>query len=421
MAKPLRQYQKLSRLPLANHIRTAFAQTGRYNPIAIFEEKRGWDWIKSYLSDYLFRRAHPFLSARSAPNQSSVYTVPDNLRLGLAGDWGTGTDEAELVAQQMLRWDDGGATDLTIHLGDVYYVGKPNEIEENCLGGGPAATKAPQDCVTWPHGRLGSFALEGNHEMYAKGYAYFDEFLPRIGMLDDRGKPIGQGPSFFCLENAAWRVIGVDTGYNSVRFPPLEKLFGGNCQLDPAIIDWLRNVVRPQHDNKATVLLSHHQYFSAFRKDLDYRKPAKQLAEFFGKRPVIWFWGHEHRLSGYKLFGFEEFKVHGRCIGHGGMPADRESWDAARPAAKEILFYDARKNDLYPNDDIGRNGFAQLSFEGTRLIVDYKSLSPSLPGTGKKYAPDPEFVLSETFAWNGTDFATTHVPKITAPGFVFSP
>ena len=61
------------------------------------------------------------------------------------------------------------------------------------------------------NGRLGSegaFALNGNHEMYALGYGYFDHILPKLGV---RGSPRGQRASYFCLENDHWRIIALDT------------------------------------------------------------------------------------------------------------------------------------------------------------------------------------------------------------------
>jgi predicted phosphodiesterase len=55
--------------------------------------------------------------------------------------------------------------DFTIHLGDVYYVGDDNEVRENFLG----EKTSPYAPVRWPMGAKGSFALNGNHEMYADG------------------------------------------------------------------------------------------------------------------------------------------------------------------------------------------------------------------------------------------------------------
>jgi hypothetical protein len=78
--------------------------------------------------------------------------------------------------------------------------------------------------VTWPIGQKGSFGLNGNHEMYANGVAYFDMFLPRLGLRTGPCGMSGQQTSFFCLENDYWRIIAVDTGYNSTGVPILAHL-----------------------------------------------------------------------------------------------------------------------------------------------------------------------------------------------------
>jgi hypothetical protein len=79
-----------------------------------------------------------------------------------------------------------------------------------------------------------------------------------------------------------------------------------------------------QRDRRATIQLSHHNYFSNY--DTAYPRQAVQLKEFFAEHPVLWFWGHEHRLMIYKEYrvggGISAF---GRCIGHGGMPIELPS------------------------------------------------------------------------------------------------
>ena len=60
--------------------------------------------------------------------------------------------------------------------------------------------------------------MNGNHEMYALGKAYFKIMLQTLGMREpSTGQVRPQKASFFCLENEHWRIIGLDTGYNSVR------------------------------------------------------------------------------------------------------------------------------------------------------------------------------------------------------------
>ena len=61
----------------------------------------------------------------------------------------------------------------SIHLGDVYFVGDASEVDENFLGIKNRANDYAPCC--WPKGHKGSFALNGNHEMYARGIAYWHE------------------------------------------------------------------------------------------------------------------------------------------------------------------------------------------------------------------------------------------------------
>jgi hypothetical protein len=61
--------------------------------------------------------------------------------------------------------------------------------------------------------------------MYARGEGYFNDFLPKLGMRPGLGRPLaGQETSYFCLQNKFWRILGLDTGYNSVGIPVLEDL-----------------------------------------------------------------------------------------------------------------------------------------------------------------------------------------------------
>src|SRR6266849_3581371 len=149
-----------------------------YPPESMFSPSSLWEWFRNYLA-YLFKKKHMFPPYTASP-QNAIYDLLDengteNVRLSVAGDWGTGTNEAVAVARQMTN----SKPHFTIHIGDVYYVGDPPSVNENCLG-----TKNPNnnyDAVTWPIGERGSFALNGNHEMYANGGGYFDVFIQILG------------------------------------------------------------------------------------------------------------------------------------------------------------------------------------------------------------------------------------------------
>jgi hypothetical protein len=366
--KDLDQYQRSDALSLLYKAAEAAAPPN-YPPESMFSPVAVWSWIRNY-SAYVFHRKHDFVPCTAAPNYA-VYDLTDdengtaNVRVSLAGDWGTGTVESNSVADQIKR----SAPHFTIHLGDVYYVGDPPSINENCLGiVNPNNNYTP---VTWPLGSKGSFALNGNHEMYANGIGYFDVFLPHLGLYDG-DTMTGQLTSFFCLQNEDWRIVALDTGYNSIGFPILSQIplvndlpgVGGNCKLRPELIRWLTEVVKPEQDRRGIIVMSHHQAYSAF--ETSYRKPEQQLWNAGFQKPVLWFWGHEHRLAGYDLYGTTDLRSYGRCIGHGGMPVDR-GMPTHEPTP---VFYDNR----VARNTFGINGFVNLLFVGRNLSSEYIDL-----------------------------------------------
>ena len=252
--------------------------------------------MRSYLA-YVFHKKHVFPSAVASPETALYKLVDDNgteqVRVSVAGDWGTGTDESEAVATRMKEFD----PHFTIHIGDIYYVGDPPEVNENCLG-----VKNPNNNykpVIWPHGKCGSFALNGNHEMYANGGGYFEVFLPTLGMHNNAEESAhGQQTSFFCLQNTHWRIIAVDTGYNSIGVPILSHIplinsipgVGGDCKLPDELKKWLRDMVAPAADKRGLIVMSHHQPHSGFEGD--YSRPATELWEVqscgFGDTNIDW-------------------------------------------------------------------------------------------------------------------------------------
>jgi calcineurin-like phosphoesterase family protein len=328
----------------------------------------GWEYFKNRIG---FR--HPFpcydLSPGSADrgvyrleDLSSIGGRPDpagEVRVSLAGDWGTGTQEAERVAEIIRGFD----PHFTLHLGDVYYVGGREEVESNCLG---AASDGYQG-VRWPLGSVGSFSLNGNHEMYARGFGYFDVLLPKMGLRPAPGHPPqGQHTSYFCLENDFWRVLALDTGYNSISFPIVEDLVEPSSKLRAEEVQWVKDVVQPTRDKRGLILLTHHQYYSDFEGR--FVSPARQLAPFID-RPLIWYWGHEHRLAIYGLYGGPELHAWGRCVGHGGMANERKP-----PARREcgLVLYDDRPYPPLP--EVTYNGLLNLRFQGPTLHVDYRDV-----------------------------------------------
>jgi hypothetical protein len=321
-------------------------------------------WLGAYLHGRVGPRAA--FPCYEGEKDQGIYPLgqPDEpVRVALAGDWGSGTAEAAAVAGTIAA----GQPHFTVNLGDIYHVGDADEVRANFLGESLHGFTG----VAWPRGSRGTFALNGNHDMYARGGAYFGGLLPLLGLAG--GAP--QRASYFCLENRHWRLIALDTGYRSVAWPLLEELpwppFAPANDLVPAQLEWLRQVLGSDRQPKAAIVLTHHPPWSRFERA--YPQPARQLAPFFST-PVLWFWGHEHRLAIYDHYRVADgIGGFGRCVGHGGMPVELER-RLADPAAP-LDFTDERR---YPGAgalELGYNGFAQLDFEGERLMVEYRDLS----------------------------------------------
>jgi hypothetical protein len=315
---------------------------------AALEKSNKLAWALTYLA----HRFGPKERLRTWPQgQSGIFPLPATGEVALYGDWAAGTQ----VADQIARHINARAPAHTIHLGDVYFVGDEDEARENFLG--QEVPGSPYRAVTFPPGTQRSFALNGNHEMYARGKGYFRQILPALD----------QQASFFALENEHWRVLGLDSGYHSVTFPFWELLFKPDCHLPDAVIAWLKPLLAGG-GQKGTVILTHHQPFSYYEPG--FPRLSAQLAELLDG-PVLWFWGHEHWMSIYApVTPAGTLKVHGRCIGHGGMPCEPPG-DQRNPATP-ILIEDHRIVNPGEAVSLWPNGYAMLGFNGPELRVDYR-------------------------------------------------
>lgn len=151
----------------------------------------GWLSVAFEKAKLFFKGKHRFISHKNPSDFRYRMVEKDGpVRVALIADWGGGNNHAQAVASQIRNLDP--APDYVIHLGDVYYAGTHEEVNRRFFGFWPGSLD-----------RSRSFALNSNHEMYSGGYAYFDIALPRLG----------QDASYFCLENANFRLIGLDTGY----------------------------------------------------------------------------------------------------------------------------------------------------------------------------------------------------------------
>jgi len=164
------------------------------------------------------------------PDSSSPHS---DIKFAIASDWGSGTMESAAVAELMRLHD----ADYTVHMGDVYYESLPEEIDVSVLGKSP---NPYQQGVTWPDGKLGTFMVSGNHELLSLANGFFDTLLPSKNQL----------ASYMSLETDHWRVIGLDSGYNSYNvfgwINGIDELSETDAPQPQEIIDWLNNTVKLQ-------------------------------------------------------------------------------------------------------------------------------------------------------------------------------
>jgi Calcineurin-like phosphoesterase len=356
-----------------------YSQT-TYDPLKAFLPSHLSVWVPE-VAKFWFQKKHPFRDYATAGKGNGIYEIAERTSLGLVGDWGTGTDEAQKVADCVNKLK----PDFTIHLGDVYFVGDETEIKENFFG---EETSAYQP-VKWPMGKKGGFALSGNHEMYARGTGYYETVVPRMGLKESAKSEWGKGQwaSFFCLENEHWRIIAIDTAYDSTKFdwgrvPIIQKskfvrtsvMLKPRCRLHERLLRWLATTVNPDGDNRGMILLSHHGSHSSFSDW--YCIPARQLSQLI-HRPVIWFWGHEHKLAIYDLYAVSGgIEAYGRCVGHGGMPVER----GQQPDINQCrwLVWDNRRYENGEKINAGFNGHANMVLDGPEMRVEYYDLNGEL-------------------------------------------
>jgi 3',5'-cyclic AMP phosphodiesterase CpdA len=294
-------------------------------------------WVRSSLAMGVRKFTHrrPFPGKPARP-----YELPEQARLVLVGDWGTGLPRARKVADQMRQiLEQGQAAGLAqhvVHLGDVYYSGWDHEYRRRFLRYWPVR---PDEAA-----RIGSWALNGNHDMYSGGHGYFDTLL-----ADDRFANQQQS-SFFSLVNGHWKILGLDTAWDDAALR------------DPQP-SWIDDEL--SSTSHKVLLLSHHQPFSVYEPSST--ALLEKMEPLLAKHSVTgWFWGHEHRCMLYASHMNVDF---GRCIGHGGVPV--YMWHRETDGYRKPGLYEYRKFIQRGAERWALFGFALLDFDGPVLKVTY--------------------------------------------------
>jgi len=197
----------------------------------------------------------------------------------------------------------------------------------------------------------------------------------------------GQESPNFCLYNDHWIIIGLDTGYHSLNRGIHINPTNEELSLPKPVEDWITEKVKalPTGKQRALIVLSHHQYVTAFNEETEFHNPAVQLKKLFPwTKQILWIWGHEHRFAMYgkNQIDTDHITTFGRCIGNGGMPDEHTNGRHIidREARKrKLIVYDKRIADHIPlsskphskTQEVGFNGYAMIILRGQKAEITY--------------------------------------------------
>jgi Calcineurin-like phosphoesterase len=301
----------------------------------------GWTEAFAVFLESLLTGKHPFVET------PATIQIPDDLQIGLAGDWGTGNWRT--AANPAPSTDVGShmgflKPDITIHLGDVYYAGTSDQEQHLLVN-------------LWPPAPIGSLALNSNHEMYSGAKPYFAAITNSPGSNSPFG--LQQGCSYFALENSNWVIVGLDSAY----FAPESNLYLDGS-LGPAGGPQVQFLQQQVAKGKRVILLTHHNGIAE-----DGSSPTNLWNEVMSgfpanSGPAYWYWGHVHAGVVYQPQANGTAAVPCRCCGHGALP-----WGEATELAgnAHVLWYENRSAH---DPDIPQrvlNGFAMLYLSGPNI------------------------------------------------------
>lgn len=292
------------------------------------------------------------------------YRLPNNAKVLILGDWGTGLDDAVMLLKQAMQQHQ---PDAVIHLGDIYYSGTPEECDLNFANVFDTVFTE----VLGKNKRIPVFSIPGNHDYYAFAYGYYD----MVTGLNSFNKKAVQEASYFCLktEDDLWQFLGMDTGFDDAN--PLNQLnpYYAGPQLHASEVVWHKDKL--ERFGGATILLSHHQLFSSNARIngrytsfgyFPFLNPylLSYFQQYFPSKVAGWLWGHEHNLVLYKdqLCGLQK----GRLVGCSAFEelASAEPYKVNNP---EIPYLDPVKYRLSSSQGYYNHGYALIDF-GTRIF-----------------------------------------------------
>jgi hypothetical protein len=293
--------------------------------------------------------------------------LPGKGRIGIIGDWGTGEPAAVKVLEGLISYK----PDLVIHLGDIYCSGTKQECTDRFYN-------VMRNTVLY---RGPVYTLAGNHDYYAAGTGFY--WL--IDELNKKSGPI-QEASYFCLRNDDWQLLAMDTGYHDAVpiLPTVARKMGAfwATSLRPDEIHWHLDKLL-NAGNRKTILLSHHQLYSAYdkigipkKRDSSNSALWQTFAPFLGEDQICaWLWGHEHDYMTFDAF-YQDLPL-GICIGHGAIPVRCKAHPKAIPSTYDKLPKTLTHHILNSNGGYYNNGFSILELDGSWADIQHFEIDGS--------------------------------------------
>jgi hypothetical protein len=293
-------------------------------------------------------------------NYSKInWTLPNNARVVMLGDWGASLDDAREMLKYIWLLKDPHAF---VHLGDIYYSGTQEECEDNFLN----VFKSVAEEIGKP--MVPVFTIPGNHEYYSFGDGYF-------WLLDNLNTGTQkQSGSYFCLrtEDQQWQFLAMDTGQDDNNpivtaidsFAP--KLMGDRAE--DGEFAWHKDKLK--NFNGQTILLSHHQLFSRNASIDEKVQPyfSRYLHSYFSPyfhKIAAWFWGHEHSYAIYKegIYGLAK----GRLLGSSSYEV---------PSSSDVY---TNNYPLVPYDNFVEAGATNNFYDHVCAVMDFTRTNPGDP------------------------------------------
>ena len=290
--------------------------------------------------------------------QGNTLDADRKVTIALFGDFGTGLSHSLYIARKITE----KAPDYAFHLGDVYYAGRSREFENYF--------QKPLDPLLE---KSNFFALNANHEMHSGDFPYFAYLnykkKTRSGWVEQ-----DQEGSYFCVRNAKYQIIGIDTAYHENGRHRDEKLQA-----------WLGKTLREgkaASPKRLNILLSPNQPYKLGNQSFNdlYNM---DLHEFAHQGLIdYWFWGNTHYAALFDRSAKTPFI--GSCVGHGGHPIYKKDIEEAAEEHDKLVkntreLPPALWVELSPRfpehtgirQEMGNHGFCMMELEGDSVRLTY--------------------------------------------------